>query len=356
MKEQEVLDQAQALRRNGDRAMAITQLRLGLSKHPIHPKIIEQLGINLLETGEREEAISLLQISAALSPKPEVLNNLAVAHLLDSDLYEARRIALRGMTISPNDLKLRQTLATIEDHIHAANSNRLEEQAAARKLIKYSIIMPHYDGSVTDEQLLRGLRSLAAQTYEYFEVLLYHDGPLSRPLPDLSEFTFPLKLTVTETRHNNWGHTQRDMGVRAAVGEYIVHFNPDNILYPNALAEIAAMTVPDAYPAITLPNNYTWYANNNIVIFPIYLMEVISNAVFTGRLRNSGAFHRMVLSGYPVQRHMIDAMQLVMKRSLWLEYGGWSDTRFDSDGYLYPKFVQNNGCARFCGNILGEHW
>ena len=98
---------------------------------------------------------------------------------------------------------------------------------------KFSIIMPHYDGAITDELFIEGMDSIESQTFKDFEVLIYHDGPLSRPLPDLSKYTFDYKFRETKTRYNDWGHSLRDLGIKEATGEYIVHFNPDNILYEN---------------------------------------------------------------------------------------------------------------------------
>ncbi|HSE12604.1 MAG TPA: glycosyltransferase family A protein, partial [Rudaea sp.] len=106
---------------------------------------------------------------------------------------------------------------------------------------RFSIVVPHYDGSIADASLLRGLNSLAAQSLRDFEVLLLHDGPLSRPLPDLAKLNLPgLRFRATAQRHNDWGHSLRDAGIHEAAGDYVVHFNPDNVLYPNALEVLDA--------------------------------------------------------------------------------------------------------------------
>ena len=44
---------------------------------------------------------------------------------------------------------------------------------------RFSIIVPHFDGVVSDATLTRTMASLAAQTFSDFEVLLYHDGQTS---------------------------------------------------------------------------------------------------------------------------------------------------------------------------------
>jgi len=99
---------------------------------------------------------------------------------------------------------------------------------------RFSIVVPHYDGSISDGAMLRGLNSLAAQTLRDFEVLLLHDGPLTRPLPDLAKLNLPgLRFSAGAQRQNDWGHSLRDAGIRAATGDYVVHFNPDNVLSVN---------------------------------------------------------------------------------------------------------------------------
>src|SRR5687768_6095821 len=85
---------------------------------------------------------------------------------------------------------------------------------------RFSIIIPHYDGAISDELLVRGLASLASQTFDDFEVLLFHDGPLSRPLPDLTQFPLKIRLGITPQRFNDWGHSLRDFGIHHARGDY----------------------------------------------------------------------------------------------------------------------------------------
>ena len=47
---------------------------------------------------------------------------------------------------------------------------------------KFSIIVPHYDGVITDELFIEGMDSIESQTFRDFEVLIYHDGPMSLSL------------------------------------------------------------------------------------------------------------------------------------------------------------------------------
>lgn len=241
---------------------------------------------------------------------------------------------------------------------------------------KFSVIVPHYDKSVSDELFTEGIQCLLNQSFKNFEILIYHDGPLSRPLPEIYKKLENKKVYVTKYRENNWGHGNRDRGIKQAEGEYIIHFNPDNLLYENALEEInkVANKPFSEYPAVVLNNKteriYGYYrkklpfnqkgfrlvGTNNIIIFPIYMVSHFRFGYLPyGSTRISNMKnHKHIFTGDPVARFNIDCMQLVMKKELWITYGGWYDKSEQSDGYMYTRFAKDHG-VRYCDKILGEH-
>lgn len=216
---------------------------------------------------------------------------------------------------------------------------------------KFTIIIPHYDGAVSDAFLLRCFDCLSQQTLQDFEVLLFHDGPLSRPLPELPKVGVSVQLLVAETRANDWGHSLRRKGIEIARGDYIVHLNPDNVLYPRALA-----TLVDAmsWPLQPSPNAHQ-VENPKILVFAILLR----GRMFNGRggfWRDKGAHHRAtIMTGIPPFLGFIDCMQVVAHRDIWRAVGGWYDLRPESDGLIYEKMIAELG-ARYVPAILGEHW
>jgi glycosyltransferase involved in cell wall biosynthesis len=212
--------------------------------------------------------------------------------------------------------------------------------------MKFSIIVPHYDQSISDELFRRGMNCLLEQTFKDFEVLVYHDGPTSRdiPMPDDDRF----KLRVTDKRENNWGHGNRNRGIKKSKGEWIIHFNPDNVLYPYALEEI------NAKANHKLPQELD-YSGEDIIIFPIKMMGMQCNGKCVWREIENASTRSMIFTGYPTMKYNIDAMQLVMKKNRWISYKGWYDTTEESDGNMYPRFVHDLG-AKYCDKILGEHW
>ena len=217
---------------------------------------------------------------------------------------------------------------------------------------RFSVVIPHYDGSISDDLLLRGLHSLATQTLRDFEILLYHDGPLTRPLPDLAWLGDRLACaTVTENRHNDWGHSLRDRGIREARGDFVVHFNPDNVLYPRALATLDA-----AARAPVTPVPQPEYAENpEILIYAILMRGMVCNGR-KGPWRNRYDTSRyLIYTGMPPILGAIDCMQVVISRRIWLEMGGWYDKAEVSDGRMYSKLIAERG-ARYIPEVLGEHW
>lgn len=212
--------------------------------------------------------------------------------------------------------------------------------------MKFSVIVPHFDGSISDETFSRGIQCLLDQTCQDFEVLIYHDGPTSRPIPDIwKQLGDRASLEITKNRENNWGHGNRDRGIKKSKGHYIVHFNPDNVLYNFAFDEILKES----------NKIYLHPTTTNLIVFPILLMGVQGNGKYVWRDTIDPSTKSMIYTGYPPVKYYIDAMQLVMTGNLWDKYGGWYDKTKDSDGNMYPRFIQDNG-TRYCSKILGEHW
>ena len=175
------------------------------------------------------------------------------------------------------------------------------------------------------------------QTYDSFEILCYHDGPLLH-----QDLDFPVPVKCTERRFNDFGHSLRDIGIREATGEYIVHFNPDNVLHRHALEVISSVT-------------------QDIAIFPIRMRglergvdEDNQSYFFYSCPRNCNYY--VDFPGDSIEYGKIDCLQLVMKTELWRKEGGWIDKREDSDGFLYPKLARKYSVEYVSGEVLGEHY
>jgi hypothetical protein len=247
--------------------------------------------------------------------------------------------------------ELMHTLEALWPHGAAAPAHWRDPGAAqaprkAETTPLFSIIMVHYQGSVSPQAFARCIDSVQAQTFKDFELLCYHDGPLlDAAAPQ------PVKIRCTPRRYNDWGHSLRDIGIREARGQYIVHLNADNILYPNALQSIAAEI---RRPPIVITPNGRQLDLDNIIIFPVVMHDHVRFMYNVMRLPPASG-RSLILTGNPPIPGNIDCMQLVMKRSLWLAEGSWYDKSKESDSLMYQLFAPKYG-YRTVGQVLGEHF
>ncbi|WP_102107731.1 glycosyltransferase family A protein [Oceaniglobus roseus] len=246
----------------------------------------------------------------------------------------------------------------------------------------FSVVMVDYDGAVSRDDFRRAVAALAAQTCDDFELLVYHDGPKAAAYDDdLADTPRPsrMRTVVTGARANDWGHSNRDRGIREATGRWIVHTNADNLFYPQAIERLKAAVTSDApyFAARQRPLGWgtksiakrwdRWFGSNlqgralervterQIVIYAVLMRGMIPAGNRFRRVPEAGQGQAMVMGGVPVRHGMIDAMQLVMRRDLWLAEGGWSDRSAESDGVLYTRFAAKYNVL-VLPEILGEHW
>ena len=200
---------------------------------------------------------------------------------------------------------------------------------------RFSIIMPHYQGSIDHDTFLRGVNSILNQTCKDFEIICIHDGPL------LTEEDFPVEVVCTKKRYNDWGHSLRDWGIKKAKGEYIIHFNPDNVLYPDCLEVLSTYS-------------------DDVLVFAVKMMGMIAYVDEQGQEWKAYPHERdysiyTVITGNPVRFNNIDCMQLVAKRWVWHGIGGWKDKREVSDFILYEEIGLKHP-PKFISEVLGEHY
>jgi hypothetical protein len=247
----------------------------------------------------------------------------------------------------------------------------------------FTVIVTDYEPSVPREYFRRKMACLAAQTCDDFEVLVYHDGPKScsyaddlagGPMHPATQFF------VTPERVGDWGHSGRDLGIRAARGRWIIHTNADNVFYPSLVAVLKevvtdpqpwAFAVPgkkypigvqslakwldDRWGTKLLPPQVFASSDPQILVYGVVMRGMIAMKNSEFRVSEVAQRQGTILGGVPVLPGRIDAMQLVMPRALWLAEGGWYDKSRDSDGLIYPEFARKYRVLAIPA-VLGEHW
>jgi hypothetical protein len=219
----------------------------------------------------------------------------------------------------------------------------LKDYGERFSMVMFSIIIPWYQGTVKDEEFEECLHSLVMQPYNDFEVLIYHDGELLRPVSDnlqkhLNNLKY--KLVAEGNRQNIWGHNNRDKGIREAQGKYIIHLNADNVMYP------------------VLDNINQFITDNvcDVYIFRLRMNGIASINKGNGYIevfKTKDKTKYIILKGTP-RFGSIDAMQLITTKNVWLSIGGWYDKTRDSDGIIYESMCKQYDYVN-SNIILGEH-
>jgi hypothetical protein len=173
---------------------------------------------------------------------------------------------------------------------------------------------------VPREGMVKGIESLANQTYKDFDLIICHDGPKKIPYEDeinFAELGLSPHLINTEVRMNDWGHSSRDLAMRYAYEnlpecDYYIQFNIDNYFESNAFETI---------------NTFIKNFPVGIVIFSVRHWKAVGGSTF---------------SGIPPILYNIDAMQLVAHKDIWESSGFWSDKSETSDGVIYENLCKQN--------------
>lgn len=199
---------------------------------------------------------------------------------------------------------------------------------------RFSIVATDYEPYVPRDRMLEGLNSLAAQTFQDFELIIVHDGPKPTSYEEYDAGDVNFKYLETDKHYGvygteefyagyGWGHHSRDLGMRKAEGDYIINFNIDNILYPNALERI---------------NKRLSVKNPDVLIFACVHEK----------------FKVKYFSGLPPVMGKVDMLQCVISRKAWESVGWWYRYDHSSDGYILEELIKRYGYTHL-DEVLGEN-
>ncbi len=102
---------------------------------------------------------------------------------------------------------------------------------------KISVLIPTYNRF---NLLKDAIQSVLDQNYDNFEILVCHDGP-SDEYNKFKEDNKNDKIFYYEVpRRNNYGAAQRNFMLEKVTGDYILHLDDDNIIYPGYFDKMIA--------------------------------------------------------------------------------------------------------------------
>lgn len=200
---------------------------------------------------------------------------------------------------------------------------------------KFTIIATDAENHVPRDRMKQGIDSLVNQTFKDFELLIIHDGPREGSYDnELDEVPENTGFISTDQHYGiygleefyagyGWGHHSRDIGIKQASGEYVLHFNIDNILYPHAL-----QTISDKIDK----------TRADVVIYAC----------------THEKFGIKYFSGIPPVMGKIDLLQCVASKKAWESIGGWHRYDHSADGFLFEEIIAKYGYVHI-SEVLGEN-
>jgi hypothetical protein len=210
---------------------------------------------------------------------------------------------------------------------------------------RYSLALVHDERRYPDAALGASLASIEALRGPPRELLLLHDGPPARGLPNA--FSQPTRVQATAQRLDDGGHALRDHAARIAQGEYLIHLARGDLLHPNALVTLDAARVDPPVHHPSLPQEESL----DVLVFAVLRRGVYGNGA--QMLLTPDRSRAMIFSGFPTLAFLVDPMQVVVARRLWPALGPWRGIATGSAGVLYERLVAEHG-ARYIPEILGE--
>ena len=111
---------------------------------------------------------------------------------------------------------------------------------------RISVVIPAYRASATLEATIR---SIVAQTYPPFEVIIVLDGPDHECVRLFKNANFPAYVNLIELPHNVGVATARNNGIKVSQGDYIALCDADDVWHPQKL-EVQLNYVINGYTLI----------------------------------------------------------------------------------------------------------
>ena len=225
----------------------------------------------------------------------------------------------------------------------------------------FTIVCPDYEGVVSPERRFCAIESVFRQSFPAWELLLIHDGPRAGSLSSKIPSDKRVRIIETKERVGDWGHSLRRLGIEAAQGKFILHFNADNVLYEHGLAILFAYSLRRPERIVVrrdgADKKSAFFVNPEVLVFGLRMMGKLSIFQQRTAIRMVGEEnrHSILLPGCPPVHRSIDCMQMVASKRIYDSIGGWYDTSRESDGIIFERIAREYGYL-IVPDVLGEHW
>ena len=193
--------------------------------------------------------------------------------------------------------------------------NFVDDNLAEARRYKISLIMPLYN---SEKFIKATLQSVLAQTFVDYELIIVDDCSTDSSVEIVKDVAekFDGRLKLIECTQNSGGRPgiPRNVGIRAATGEYIYFLDSDDFLTPTALEELYSIAAPRQADVLRADKHYNYKPR---VEFQKLSVLSCPNAVKSIRAEPTDIIERLKrftsgkFKGHPPWKHFVRRQFLV---------------------------------------------
>jgi glycosyltransferase involved in cell wall biosynthesis len=196
----------------------------------------------------------------------------------------------------------------------------------------FSVVIPTYNRVI---KLQRAVRSVEAQSMDDYEVIVVDDGSSDGTAAFLESIRSERCITLRNSK-NSGVSASRNRGVATATGEFVVFLDDDDVLRPDALAELGALCPLEPTP------DFMWGGRQ------VHEMDSVGLDVDTRE--DDWSTLSQPLSGtqfLPLALEIATNSAFAVRRVLFLELGGFDEQLMVSeDRDLFIRLAEGGFSAR----------
>lgn len=200
-----------------------------------------------------------------------------------------------------------------------------------------SVVIPTYNHAYF---LGRALQSVLDQTYTNWEAIIVDNHSLDNTDEIVRSFEDP-RITLLKIHNNGVIAASRNMGIRAAKGEWIAFLDSDDLWYPTKL-ELCLQKIASGYDLVC--HGEIWVSEQGGV-------KKLRKVLYGPEAR--ATFHKLLFEG-----NCISTSAVVVNRRSLEAVGGFDESQdliTAEDYHLWLKLAQAGARIGFLHEILGEY-
>ncbi len=197
-----------------------------------------------------------------------------------------------------------------------------------------SVIVPSYNHQAYVGQ---AIESVLASTLRDIELVLVDDGSTDGSLSVIHRFHDPrLKVLAQE---NQGAHAAMNRGVQEARGEWVAFLNSDDLYSPEKLERHVSVHQANGKLEATASRVRHISARGK----PLFRFH--PTLFWYAMARSVAERHRNLFESLLIVQHLVTTSALFMKRSTFLETGGFLPLRYCHDWHMYLTLAARKGLA-----------